>query len=213
MRDNLYKSVLPFWMRHSIDADNGGFFDCLDEDGSVYDTRKHVWLQGRQTWMLAKVANTVTPAALSERSGGALTHAAVRSAALSGARFLHAHARLPPDPATGERYVAFCLTADGRVVQVQRKIFSACFVLLGLSEASRSVLREGSDSSGEERVEAEAWRTGALEMLEDVLRWAKDGTLLGRPVCEGEGQRTAAELGCCAPLTPRVRVLLQETLP
>jgi hypothetical protein len=36
----LYSSSLPFWLSSSIDKKNGGFFNCLDEDGTVYDTTK-----------------------------------------------------------------------------------------------------------------------------------------------------------------------------
>ncbi|HCR48975.1 MAG TPA: N-acylglucosamine 2-epimerase, partial [Bacteroidetes bacterium] len=32
---------------------------CLDRDGTVYDTRKHIWLQGRETWMFSKLYNDV----------------------------------------------------------------------------------------------------------------------------------------------------------
>ena len=27
-----------------------GFFNCLSNDGTVYDTTKYGWLQGRQVW-------------------------------------------------------------------------------------------------------------------------------------------------------------------
>jgi N-acylglucosamine 2-epimerase len=58
--DELYTSVLPFWLLHAADADHGGFFDCLTADGAVYDTKKHVWLQGRMAFVLARVANEAT---------------------------------------------------------------------------------------------------------------------------------------------------------
>ncbi len=56
VRADLWGRTLPFWMRHSIDNEHGGFFNCLDEDGSVTDSTKHIWLQGRQCWMLARLA-------------------------------------------------------------------------------------------------------------------------------------------------------------
>ena len=43
----LFQNVLPFWVKHSHDQKHGGFYSCLDQDGTVYDTRKYVWLQGR----------------------------------------------------------------------------------------------------------------------------------------------------------------------
>src|SRR5574338_248724 len=58
-RENLLESVIPFWMKHSVDREHGGFFTCLERDGTVFDTRKYVWLQGRQVWMLSKLWNEV----------------------------------------------------------------------------------------------------------------------------------------------------------
>ena len=55
----LLESVVPFWTRHSPDRENGGFWNCLDRDGRVYDRTKYGWLQGRQVWMLAKLYRTV----------------------------------------------------------------------------------------------------------------------------------------------------------
>ena len=31
---NLFESVIPFWLRHSLDREYGGYFTCLDRDGS-----------------------------------------------------------------------------------------------------------------------------------------------------------------------------------
>lgn len=177
VRDELYKSVLPFWMDHSIDAEHGGYFDCLDRDGTVFDTTKHVWLQGRQVWMLSKFRNAVSRDVASERSGGKLDADKIREAAIAGASFLRRHARQPAEAEGGERHVAFALTADGRPAQVQRKMFSACFVALGLKEASRI---EGLDAEL-----AEDWAKESRSLLDDIIRWADDPTLLGRPVVAG----------------------------
>ena len=43
----LYRNVLPFWLEKSQDLEYGGYFTCLNRDGSVFDTDKFVWLQGR----------------------------------------------------------------------------------------------------------------------------------------------------------------------
>ena len=37
-RKELYDSVLPFWLQKSQDLEYGGYFSCLNRDGSVYDT-------------------------------------------------------------------------------------------------------------------------------------------------------------------------------
>ena len=47
-RNELYNNVLPFWLEKSQDLEYGGYFTCLNRDGSVFDTDKFVWLQGRE---------------------------------------------------------------------------------------------------------------------------------------------------------------------
>ncbi len=36
-KDELLNNVLPFWLQHSKDEENGGYFTCLNRDGSVYE--------------------------------------------------------------------------------------------------------------------------------------------------------------------------------
>ena len=56
-RKNLSQSVIPFWLNNSPDWENGGTFSCLDKDGTVYDTKKYVWLVGRSVWMFSRLYN------------------------------------------------------------------------------------------------------------------------------------------------------------
>ena len=58
-KSELLDSVLPFWLEHSIDKECGGYFSCLNRDGSVYDTDKFIWLQGREVWMFSMLYNKV----------------------------------------------------------------------------------------------------------------------------------------------------------
>ena len=58
-RSELLDSVLPFWLEKSQDHEYGGYFTCLNRDGSVYDTDKFIWLQGREVWMFAMLYNKV----------------------------------------------------------------------------------------------------------------------------------------------------------
>lgn len=59
----------------------------------------------------------------------------------SGGEFLRKFARLSNgdggDGVDRQWKCAFCLTRDGRVVKVQRTIFSECFYVLALDELSR----------------------------------------------------------------------------
>ncbi len=58
-RDGLLADTLPFWFPRSVDREHGGFLHCLDRDGSVLDTDKGVWIQGRMSWMLLTLYRTV----------------------------------------------------------------------------------------------------------------------------------------------------------
>ena len=58
-KDNLLNDVVPFWMNNSPDRENGGYFTCLEREGSVFDADKFIWLQGRQVWMFSMLYNNV----------------------------------------------------------------------------------------------------------------------------------------------------------
>jgi N-acylglucosamine 2-epimerase len=119
----LYDRVLPFWTEHSLDREHGGYYNCLDRDGSVYDTTKHSWLQGRQAWMFAALYRTVQP------------REAWLDIARLGIEFLREHALRP----NGQ--VFFSLTEDGRPIYQQRKIFSECFYVMAVAEYARAADR------------------------------------------------------------------------
>jgi len=58
-RNQLLDDVVPFWLKYSLDKEFGGYLTLLDQDGSVYGTDKYMWAQGRETWLFAKLYNTV----------------------------------------------------------------------------------------------------------------------------------------------------------
>lgn len=53
----LTENIMPFWSKNSIDYKHGGFLFFTDRDGTVIDTDKGVWHQGRGTWMYATLYN------------------------------------------------------------------------------------------------------------------------------------------------------------
>ena len=55
--------------------------------------------------------------------------------ASTGGAFLQRFALVPSSGSPGK--CAFCLTRDGRVVKVQRTIFSECFYVMAMDELSR----------------------------------------------------------------------------
>ena len=42
-----FDRVISFWLKNSHDHVFGGFFNCIDENGRVYDETKYIWLQAR----------------------------------------------------------------------------------------------------------------------------------------------------------------------
>lgn len=49
-RSTLLGDVMPFWLRHGLDRSHGGILTFLGRDGTVMDTDKSVWFQGRAGW-------------------------------------------------------------------------------------------------------------------------------------------------------------------
>lgn len=112
----LLNDVIPFWQKHSIDSDHGGYFTCLDRDGTVYDTDKFIWLQNRQVWIFSMLYNQL------EQQKDWLTMAA------HGAQFLAKHGR----DAEGNWY--FALDRAGNPLVQPYNIFSDCFAAMAFSK-------------------------------------------------------------------------------
>ncbi|PSO53296.1 MAG: N-acylglucosamine 2-epimerase, partial [Cyanobacteria bacterium QH_1_48_107] len=119
----LFERVIPFWETHSPDPEHGGYFNCLDRDGTIYDPTKYSWLQGRQAWMFSTLYQEVKP-----RDNWI-------NIAESGVAFLREHALRP------DGQVFFSLTRDGKPIYQQRKIFSECFYVMGLAGYARAADR------------------------------------------------------------------------
>ncbi len=41
-REQLIKNILPFWLEHAIDHENGGIYTCLNEEGVIYGQERLV---------------------------------------------------------------------------------------------------------------------------------------------------------------------------
>ncbi len=112
-KEELINNIIPFWMENSKDEQCGGFYTCLARDGSVFDTDKFLWLQGRQVWTFATLYNQLE--AKSE----------YLDMALHGADFLQRHGR----DADGNWY--FSLNQQGMPLVQPYNIFSDCFATMG----------------------------------------------------------------------------------
>ena len=116
----LREDVIPFWMRHGPDREQGAYFTCLDRDGSVYDTTKFMWMQWRVVWMLSELYNKL------ERNPEWLALAA------NGLHFLRQHGR----DNQGRYY--FALARDGRPLVAPYSVFSECFAVMGCAAYHRA---------------------------------------------------------------------------
>jgi N-acylglucosamine 2-epimerase len=110
--NELVENIIPFWLNHSKDETNGGYFTCLDRAGNVYDSDKFMWLQGREVWCFSMLYDKVE--ARSEWM----------DMALHGADFMKKYGR---DEA-GNWY--FSLTAEGKPLIQPYNIFSDCFAAM-----------------------------------------------------------------------------------
>lgn len=115
-KSELLKNIVPFWLKHSKDSLQGGFFTCLNRDGSVFDTDKFVWLQARQVWLFSMLYNQV------EAKQEWLDFA------LHGADFLEKHGRADD----GTWY--FSLTRGGQPLIQPYNIFSDCFATMAFGQ-------------------------------------------------------------------------------
>ena len=115
-RTALRDDVIPFWLRHSPDRQCGGYFTCLNRDGSVFDTDKFVWLQAREVWMFSKFYNALEP------------RQEFLDMATLGAKFLVDHGRA----ANGDWY--FALDRAGKPLVQPYNIFSDCFATMAFAQ-------------------------------------------------------------------------------
>lgn len=58
-KNQLLNDTIRFWFPKSIDEEFGGFLLMRARDGALLDDDKAVWIQGRATWLLATLYNTV----------------------------------------------------------------------------------------------------------------------------------------------------------
>ncbi|XAZ81789.1 AGE family epimerase/isomerase (plasmid) [Fibrella sp. ES10-3-2-2] len=133
-RNALLNDVIPFWQRHSVDHEHGGFFTCLDQQGRVYDTDKFVWLQARQVWTFTMLYNRLgqQPGEVSSLGG----RAEWLAMAQHGADFLEKHGRAED----GSWY--FSLTREGRPLVQPYNIFSDCFATMAFGQLSIATGRD-----------------------------------------------------------------------
>lgn len=117
-REGLICDIMPFWIKNGLDRVNGGVYTCLDRDGSVIDTTKSVWFQGRFGFTAAFAYNNI------ENNPEWL------EASKSCIDFIEAHCF----DTDGRMF--FEVKADGTPLRKRRYVFSECFAAIAMSEYS-----------------------------------------------------------------------------
>ncbi len=120
----LLENCLPFWLENSQDKEFGGYYSCLNRDGSVYDTDKFIWLQGREVWMFAMLYNNV------EKNQEWL------DCAIQGAEFLKKYGH----DENWDFY--FSLNREGRPLVQPYNIFSNTFACMAFAQLAKATGNE-----------------------------------------------------------------------
>ena len=117
-RDDLTKDILPIWLEHGLDRENGGVYTCVDRTGRLMDGTKSVWFQGRCAFVYSFAYNNIEQ----------------RPEYLDMARscldFIEKHCF----DTDGRMY--FEVKADGTPLRKRRYVFSECFAAIAMSEYS-----------------------------------------------------------------------------
>ncbi|MCX6135111.1 MAG: AGE family epimerase/isomerase [Ignavibacteriales bacterium] len=119
-RRTLLEDVVPFWLNNAIDRTHGGILNCLDRDGSVYNTDKAMWIQCRAVWTFSKLYNEV------EQRPEWL------DAARSGYEFITRHGF------DSDGRMFFVVTRDGRPLRKSRYLFTETFGTIACAEYSKA---------------------------------------------------------------------------
>ncbi|CAN5405016.1 AGE family epimerase/isomerase [soil metagenome] len=128
--NHLLNDTIPFWFPRSYDHEYGGFLLMRDADGTLIDDDKAVWIQGRATWMLSTLYNTV------EKKQEWLDGAKL------GYDFLNKHC-FDED---GQMF--FHVMRDGRPIRKRRYFFSETFyVIAAAAYAKASGDKEAADKA------------------------------------------------------------------
>lgn len=115
-REDLTANIMPFWLKNGVDREHGGIYTCLDRDGSLMDTTKSVWFQGRFAFTCCYAYN----------------HVAQNQEWLEAARqtldFIERHCF------DENRRMYFEVAADGTPLRMRRYVFSESFAAIAMAE-------------------------------------------------------------------------------
>jgi N-acylglucosamine 2-epimerase len=115
-KEDLTTNIMPFWMKNGWDRVNGGVYTCVNRDGSLMDSTKSVWFQGRFAFVCSFAYNNV------EKNTEWL------KAAKSTIDFIEKYCF------DKDGHMYFSVTKDGKPLRKRRYVFSETFAAIAMSE-------------------------------------------------------------------------------
>lgn len=115
-RKELIDKIMPFWINNGMDKVNGGIYTCLNRDGTLIDTIKSVWFQGRFGYIASRAYNQI------EKNPEWL------SASKSCIDFILNHC------IDSDGHMFFTVTKEGEPIQKRRYVFSETFAITAMAE-------------------------------------------------------------------------------
>lgn len=115
-KHDLTTNILPFWLENGLDTKHGGIYTCLNRDGSLMDTTKSVWFQGRFAFVCAYAYNNI------EKNQEWL------NACKSTLLFIEKNCF------DKDGHMFFSVTEEGLPIRKRRYVFSETFTAIAMSE-------------------------------------------------------------------------------
>lgn len=119
-KEDLLTNIMPFWMQFGWDRKHGGVYTCVNRDGSLMDTTKSVWFQGRFAFVCSFAYNKI------EKNLEWL------EAAKSTLDFIEKYC------IDTDGHMFFEVTDNGEPIRKRRYVFSESFAAIAMAEYAQA---------------------------------------------------------------------------